>query len=173
MASTAKKISRKTEWGTAWSDHQWSVKYGKLVPSRGYPGKIKSLFKWVGEKIPFEGLPKVRAVLNHEGADPNGVYMAHDSMGFARYVGRGHVFNRLQARKRAYPNELVYFSFYLIADKKHEREVETLLIRLGGAHLQFNDRKKRIDISPGNIRDYEAGTHYVERQGKKGKAQKA
>jgi hypothetical protein len=67
----------------------------------------------------------------------------------------------------------VYFSFYLIADKKHEREVETLLIRLGGAHLQFNDRKKRIDISPGNVRDYEAGTHYVERQRKKGKARKA
>ena len=173
MASHLKRFSRKTEWDTVWSDHQWSVKYGKLVPSPGFPGKIKSLFKWVGEKIPFEALSEVKAMLLDADVDLNGVYMAHDSMGFARYVGRGHVFHRLQARKRAYPNELVYFSFYLIADKKHEREVETLLIRLGGAHLQFNDRKKRIDISPGNVRDYEAGTCYVERQRKKGKARKA
>ena len=68
---------------------------------------------------------------------------------------------------------MVYFSFCLIADKKHEREIETLLIRLGGAHLQFNERKKRIDTTPGNLRDYEAGTRYVERQRKKGIAKKA
>ena len=63
----------------------------------------------------------------------------------------------------------MYFSFYIVANKQHEREIETLLIRVGGAHLQFNERKKRVDISPGSVGDYEAGTMYVERQKKKGK----
>ena len=173
MASQLKRPSTKRESDTLWSDHKWSVKWGRLVPPCGHPGKTKSLFSWVGEKIPFEALADVKALLQDMEEDMNGVYMAHDSMGFARYVGRGSVFYRLQARKRAYPNELVYFSFYLIADKKHEREIETLLIRLGGAHLQFNERKKRVDTSAGNIRDYEAGTRYVERQRKKGKARKS
>jgi hypothetical protein len=93
-------------------------------------------------------------------------------MGYARYVGRGDVFARLAARFKAHPKELAYFSFYLVAEKKHQREIETLLIRLGGAMLHFNDRKKRVDISPGDLRDYEPGTSYVERQMKKGKKTK-
>ena len=38
-----------------------------------------------------------------------------------------------------------------------------------GPLLEFNTRKKRVDIMPGNIRDYEAGTFFYERQYKKGK----
>jgi hypothetical protein len=47
-----------------------------------------------------------------------------------------------------------------------------MLIRIGGAHLQFNERKKRLDTSPGDLRDYEAGTKYIERQKKKGRRKK-
>lgn len=149
MASTIKKPSRKVTNKTLWSGDKWCVKWGKLGRMPGHPGSAKSLFSWVGEKIPFDALKSVRQLVWNEEENLNGVYIAHDSMGFARYVGRGHVFDRLLARKRAYPDELVYFSFYLIEEKKHEREIETLLIRLGGAHLHFNDKKKRVDTSPG------------------------
>jgi hypothetical protein len=167
-----KKPSQKRDKGPVWSTSQWSVRWGKLVGAAGNPGKVKSLMSWVGEKIPYAALSDTKKKLADLGAKKEGVYVAHDSMGYARYVGRGDVFIRLANRLKAHPMELAYFSFYLVAQKKHEREIETLLIRLGGAHLQFNERKKRIDISPGNVRDYEAGTNYVERQRKKGRKQK-
>jgi hypothetical protein len=123
----------------------------------------------VGEKIPYDALPFVKKLVEDRGKEVEGVYVAHDSMGFARYVGRGNVFGRLAARKKTQPRELAYFSFYIVAQKKHEREIETLLIRVGGAHLHFNERKKRVDIEAGNVNDYEAGTCYVERQRKRGR----
>ena len=45
--------------------------------------------------------------------------------------------------------------------KKHEREIETLLILAAGPWLQFNTQKKRLTISSGNIRDYEAGDSFL------------
>jgi hypothetical protein len=167
-----KKPSTKTDKGPVWHDSHWSVRWGKLLSKPGRPHLVRPLLRWFGEKIPFDALSDTRKKLEAEGATKEGVYIAHDSMGYARYVGRGNVFQRLAARKKARPRELAYFSFYLVADKKHEREIETLLIRVGGAHLQFNERKKRVDISPGDVRDYEAGTNYVERQLKKGRKKK-
>jgi hypothetical protein len=164
-----KKPSEKRDKGYVWKDSHWSVRWGRLVPTPGRPQNVKSLLSWTAEKIPYEALAETKKLLADNKAKKEGVYVAHDSMGYARYVGRGDVFSRLAAREKAFPKELVYFSFYLVAAKKHEREIETLLIRLGGAHLQFNERKKRVDISPGDVRDYEAGTSYVERQKKKGK----
>ncbi|MGC2745261.1 MAG: hypothetical protein WA672_18995, partial [Candidatus Angelobacter sp.] len=102
-----------------------------------------------------------------------GVYVAHDSMGYARYIGRGSIFQRLTARKATQMLELKYFSFYVVKEKKHEREIETLLIRAAGPLLQFNTKKKRLTISAGNIRDYEAGTLFFERHYKKGKKRNA
>ena len=93
-----------------------------------------------------------------------GVYMAHDSMGAVRYIGRGKVFTRLKTRKREHPHELVYFSIFIVNDKQHEREIETLLIRAAGPQLEFNDRKKRIGIETGDIHDFEPGTKFYERQ---------
>jgi hypothetical protein len=58
----------------------------------------------------------------------------------------------------------VYFSFYVIKEKIHEREVETLLIRAAGPSLEFNTRKKRVGIRPGNVGDFEAGTLFFERR---------
>lgn len=95
--------------------------------------------------------------------------MAHDSMGYARYVGRGRIFTRLRSRARESELEIKYFSFYVVKEKVHEREVETLLIRAAAPMLYFNERKKRLDLSPGNIRDYEPGTQYFERHYKRGR----
>jgi hypothetical protein len=81
----------------------------------------------------------------------NGVYMAHDSMGYARYIGRGAIFARLRARAKAQELELKYLSFYVVKQQKHEREIETLLIRAAGPMLQFNTKKKRLTISAGSI----------------------
>ena len=75
--------------------------------------------------------------------------MAHDSMGHARYAGRGNIFSRLNARHKAQPLELEYFSFYVVLDKQHEREIETALIRVAGPQLVFNSQKKRVTNEPG------------------------
>jgi hypothetical protein len=123
----------------------------------------------VGEKLPFEALPDVRLHLRDRGHPHQGVYVAHDSMGCPRYIGRGDIFQRLEARYRAQPLELKYFSFYVVSEKKHEREIETLLIRAASFLLEFNTRKKRIGIDHGNVRDFEAGTLFYERQKKKGR----
>lgn len=101
--------------------------------------------------------------------ETSGIYVAHDSMGTARYVGRGNIFGRLRARKKQNGLELKYFSFYVIEDKKHEREVETVVIRAASHLLYFNERKKRPTVMPGNLSDYEPGTFFYERQKKKGK----
>ncbi len=165
------KATKRTEQ-RIWEDDRWVVNTGRLVPPPGRPRKTKSLFRHVAEKVPYESLDGVRKEFRRRGWETTGVYIAHDSMGFARYVGRGNVFDRLKARIKKSPLELVYFSFYIVANKNHEREIETVMIRLGGAHLHFNENKKRVDIRPGNIRDYEAGTRYVERQRRRGRRRK-
>lgn len=147
----------------------WNVQFGELKRHQGNPGNTEHLFRVIGEKLPYEALSAVRKHVMEKGFGANGVYIAHDSMGFPRYIGRGAIFSRLKARQDAQILELMYFSFYVVSEKKHEREIETLLIRAAGPLLEFNTRKKRVDIMPGNIRDYEAGTFFYERQYKKGK----
>lgn len=138
----------------------------------GRPAKTEHLFRVVGEKLPFACLAKVKAHLKDTGLTSQGVYIAHDSMGCPRYIGRGNIFSRLEARYKAQPIELEYFSFYVVSEKKHEREVETLLIRAAGFLLEFNTKKKRVGIAPGNVHDYESGTIFYERQRKKGVVKK-
>ena len=172
MTSTNKKTAQKrTEHEPVWRDsrHYWIVRRGRLVPPPGPEGKIKSLFRVVAEKIPFDALTSVKQDLKARQIRTEGVYIAHDSMGSARYIGRGNVISRLETRKKAQPLELLYFSFYLVLNKKHEREIETLLIRAAGPLLHFNEKKKRVDIESGSVKDYEAGTAFFERQRKKGK----
>jgi len=102
------------------------------------------------------------------GSGPRASTSRTTPFGCARYAGRGQIFGRLSSHFKAHPTELVYFSFYIIGNKKHEREVETALIRVASHLLLFNSRKKRDDIEPGNVRDYEPGTLFFERQRKKG-----
>jgi len=165
---TVKKPSVKKIEGTIVSNAKWRVVKGRLTRPPGSPGNIRSLFKAVGEKIPFDFLEDVRKEFRLEGLLPNGVYIAHDSMGYPRYIGRGNIFRRLRARRKAQVLELSYFSFFVVEAKMHEREIETIMIRAAGPLLDFNNRKVRNDIQPGNVRDFEAGTRFIERQYKRG-----
>jgi hypothetical protein len=58
----------------------------------------------------------------------------------------------------------MYYSFYVVAQKIHEREIETLLIHAAGPLLDFNDKKKRPGIQAGSVKDFEAGTLFYERR---------
>jgi hypothetical protein len=163
--SATKKVTK-----TVWTDRaEWRVCHGSLRRGRGHPGKVKALFQVVAEKIPFDALKNVESHLRGQGLGTTGLYVAHDSMGTPRYIGRGNIFGRLASHWKGHRHELLYFSFYVVAEKIHEREVETLLIRAAGPSLHFNERKKRIDIEPGNVRDYEAGTVFYERQYRRGR----
>jgi len=142
---------------------------GELKRGRGRPASVSRLFKAVAEKLPFGCLDDVRRKLAAAGIGGNGIYVAHDSMGTPRYIGRGAIFTRLRSSLKAHPRELLYYSFFVVEEKAHEREVETLLIRAAGDSLRFNKRKKRVSIAPGNVHDFEAGTRFYERQLKRGK----
>lgn len=170
---SSKKPSTKTITQKVWVGSNWTIQYGHLKRGAGRPAKTARLFQYLGEKLPFDALDDVQSHFVSDGTSVQGVYVAHDSMGSPRYIGRGSVFTRLRAHKKAHAHELVYFSFYMVEDKQHEREIETLLIRAAGDQLEFNDRKKRVGIQPGNIRDYEPGTVFYERQGKRGRKARA
>src|SRR5260370_38371170 len=80
-----KKRAVKTIKG-AWiyRDDQWIVRFGKLNAGPGRPQK--TLFLAIGEKLPVESIGKVNACLRAKGIRRLGVYVAHDSMGYARYI---------------------------------------------------------------------------------------
>jgi hypothetical protein len=169
MATKNKKHATKTSIErVATPSTRWNIWYGELKRGKGRPEGTEHLFRVMGEKLPFEALPAVKRHLKEQGYTTQGVYVAHDSMGCPRYIGRGNIFGRLEARKKAQQLELEYFSFYVVSEKKHEREIETLLIRAAGFLLEFNDKKKRVGIQAGNVRDYEAGTVFYERRYKYG-----
>lgn len=171
MAAKRKQRSTRVIHEQVWSDRdRWTIKFGELKRVAGRPAGTPNLFQVVAEKIPFAALSEVRRHLLAQGLPIDGVYVAHDSMGVARYVGRGRIFSRLRARLRAQPLELTYFSFYVVANKNHEREIETLLIRAAGPQLYFNERKKRVDIEPGRMKDYEPGTKFYVRQRRRGRS---
>jgi hypothetical protein len=164
-----KRPSRKSTEQRVAAHGDWTIWRGRLVPSAGRPDKVDSLFKVVAEKIPFACLGAVHKDMKAEDLPPTGIYLAHDSMGAVRYAGRGNIFQRLRTPYRAQPLELHYFSLYVIENKKHEREIETLVIRPTSHLLDFNDRKKRPTIQVGNVRDYEPGTTFYQRQSRKAK----
>ncbi len=102
--------------------------------------------------------------MEQEGEHLEGVYFAHDSMGVARYGGRGAIFSRLSAHRKKYPKQLLFYSFYVIENKSHEREIETAILRAAGPQMTLNTRKVAYGLHPGNIGDYEPGTKFFERQ---------
>ena len=159
-----KKPSVKSKVVVVKETDTWKLTKGCLATSPGRPRKEKSLFKAVGEKIPYEFIDTVRKELSKERISLVGVYIAHDSMGYPRYIGRGNIFVRLKARRSQQILELSYFSFFVVENKTHEREIETIMIRAAGPLLHFNKRKVRNDIQAGDVRDFEQGTLFVERQ---------
>ncbi len=153
-------------------DQKWKVVSGSLKAPRGR--KAHTLFKSFGEKIPFESLSKVENEVKsqlgkYRKSVVKGVYVAQDSMTYPRYIGRGDIFGRLKARHEKQRDELRYFSFYVVQSDYHEREIESLLIHIVGPLLTFNQRKKREDIEAPKVTDFEAGTHFIERQKRRGK----
>ena len=172
--SRRKPPSKKVLEGQILSDKSvWTVHHGVLEPTlQANADDENRLFQVVGEKLPYSSLSAVKNHMRSRRLSRQGVYVAHDSMGCSRYVGRGNIFSRLEARKKAQPLVLEYYSFYVVRNKNHEREVETLLIRAAGFLLEFNDRKKRVGLAPGNIRDYESGTVFYERHGTQKPAKK-
>ena len=134
------------------------------VNRKGRPTQLQNLFKVVADKLSFELLAAIKKEHLQNFEERNGVYIAHDSVGCPRYIGRGNVFDRLAARKKAHPDELIYFSYFIVEEKRHEREIETLLLRAAAFSVIFNDRKKRVGVAPGDILDFEAGTHYFIRK---------
>jgi hypothetical protein len=164
-----KPLSRKSVRGTLGHFGEWNVVYGQLERYRGRP--TDPLFNVVAEKLPYDCLGKVAALLREYKMKTNGVYLVHDSMGYARYGGRGQIFSRLAAHNRKYKKELHYFSFYTIRKKSHERELETAILRAAGPQMVLNVRKVRDRIEPGRVSDYEAGAFFVERQKRRGKKQ--
>ncbi len=148
----------------------WSVFGGEMKRGQGRPpskGK-KPAISAIGEKLPFWSLDAVKKSLDKSETklhrDHLGVYIAHDSFGSARYIGRGRVFPRLQSRKKAHQAELHYFSFYLIPVAAHRREIETLLIRAASDTVFLNDRKRRVGLEAGSVTDFEAGTIFFVRK---------
>jgi hypothetical protein len=164
-----KPLSWKKVYGTIPVPGDWSIVWGRLERTPGRPGKVSPLFEVIAEKLPFESLGEVSKLLKQEGVKAEGVYLAHDSMGSARYGGRGQIITRLSSHKAKYPTQLSYFSFYIIPNKIHEREIETAILRAAGPLLVFNKRKIRQGIEPGSVSDYEAGAYFIERQHKRGK----
>ncbi len=142
----------------------WVIQVGELRPLGRTKQKGDHLFKYVAEKLPWDALPKVNTYLKASNVKRVGVYMAHDSFGVARYGGRGNIFHRLQNHKRKYDKELAYFSFYIIENKTHEREIENAILRAAGPQMLLNQRKVRDGIDPGNVNDYEPGTKYFRRR---------
>jgi hypothetical protein len=96
-----KTLATKVTSKAVWSNTAWSVQYGKLQRRRGRPRKSKPLFEALAEKVPFDALDSVRKQMLSDGVSTTGIYVAHDSMGVARYVGRGDIFQRLKARQKS------------------------------------------------------------------------
>jgi len=141
----------------------WIVWCG-WVEARGRQKLRTNLFRCIAEKLPWASLSEVSANLKGLRIKCEGVYLAHDSFGVARYGGRGNIFHRLRSHKRKYSRELVYYSFYIIADNTHEREIENVILRAAGPQLVLNQRKVRDGIEPGSVKDYEPGTRYYRRK---------
>ncbi|MHC2531789.1 hypothetical protein [Bradyrhizobium diazoefficiens] len=159
-----KGVSRKKKLYDVYQDSSWKVNSGRLSPKPGRPHKTEHLFEVVAEKLPFESLATVEKTLVDAEMNTQGVYMAHDSMGVARYGGRGNIFSRLYSHKKRYPKELMYFSFYTIKNKSHEREIENAILRAAGGQMMLNQNKKREGLEVGAVTDYEAGTYFFERR---------
>jgi hypothetical protein len=144
------------------TDDNWIVLTGELKPTA--KSKSDHLFKYVAEKLPWKSLDHVLAYLRRAKVKREGVYMAHDSFGVARYGGRGQIFARLRRHKVKYEKELAYYSFYIIENKTHEREIENVILRAAGPQLILNQLKVRDGIDPGRIGDYEPGTKFFRRK---------
>lgn len=148
----------------------WKIVYGTLRPGRGRTSKTNtSLFKFVAEKIPYEFLDDVKKYAKGKWGKGRkkkvrGIYVALDSMAYSRYIGMGEdIFYRLKDIRKKHRDELCFFSFYGVGTDVHKRELETLLIHVGGPLVVFNERKRKL----GNVYQFEANTPMIRLKGGK------
>lgn len=145
------------------SEDWWRVVRGRIVRGPGAPGK-EQLFRVVAEKIPFGALNEIGRDLIKERLPRGGVYMLHDSMGSPRYAGLSrNVITRLAAHHRQFPHELPYFSFYTGLSPKHQKEIETVLVRAVGS-AGINQYKTANGSEPGSLRGFAPGTIFYQRR---------
>ena len=156
-----KDLSKSFKQKNLWHNNVWQIHHGFLKSRKSEPNHI---FKIIAEKLPIESLTAVENYFKKAGLPRKGIYIAHDSMGYSRYVGLGGIFYRLKTRYRAHSREIQYYSFYVVTDTTHQRELETLLIRIASPLLEFNSQKKRNTIEVGSVRDYSPGTVFLQRK---------
>ena len=77
-----KAAEKKIKVAKLWGNSQWTVRYGKLNPGRGRPEAVERMFLFLAEKIPFEAFESVKRHFKKVSSRKNGVYIAHDSMGY-------------------------------------------------------------------------------------------
>ena len=92
-ASTKNSSTKQANSKVCENDH-WTIVMGELKRSRGRPNNTQPIFKMIGEKIPFVFLNQVENKRSEAKRSTNGIYIAHDSMGYPRYIGRGKIFAR-------------------------------------------------------------------------------
>lgn len=150
QAERRKPSKKQVKRPAIWSKDGLCVVEGNLNPGPGRPSGIPHLFKYVAEKLPFDCRDTIKKSMG-TADDIEGVYFAHDLMGVARYGGRRQIFARLSNHKKKYPTQLLYFLFYVIEQKKHEREVETVILRAAGPQMTLNTRKIAPGTEPGDV----------------------
>jgi hypothetical protein len=164
-----KKKSAKRKVDSVCKKGSVEIVRGRLVAGPGRPAGKPRLLKVVAEKLPWECFSEVRKNVEELFSPAEGIYLAHDVQGVARYCGRGDIFARLCTHRKKHGLKLLYFSFYIVEEKNHERELETAIIRAAGPLLLLNDRKVALGTDTGDLTDYEPGTEYIERQLRRGK----
>lgn len=144
---------------------QWRVARGKLVRGPGHPGQ-QQLFQVVAERIPFEALGAIAKDMKKQQLPCGGVYMLHDSMGGPRYAGLSiNVFSRLRNHHHKYGAQLPYFSFFTVLSGRHQKEIETVMVRAVG-NAAINQYKKAVGFEPGSLEGFAPGTIFYQRKKK-------
>jgi len=153
-----------------WDEGARCIRAGKLRSLQGRPRKVSPLVSVVGEHLPFASILDVQRHLCERTRkcwqQLLGVYMIHDKKGVVRYAGKGMIFGRLRSHKKKYGDKVTRFSFYLIPDRRHRDEIETLMLR--GLHLTENKQKNRTSTYTRAILSFCPGIHFYQFRGKAG-----
>jgi len=137
-----------------WHDTSWVVSRGVLKRRRGRPENVKPLFLVVGEKLPFASIDAVGKQVGQRIGSRSGVYVAQDSMGYARYIGRGKIFTR---RRRL--GRIERTCSCTTRSTSSSRALTGVRLNpcsyvRAGPLLEFNTRKRRANIEPGDVYDF-------------------
>jgi hypothetical protein len=76
-------------------------------------------------------------------AGGQGIYILFDGS-TPMYVGRGNIRQRIQSAVKSKRSGQCWdhFSWYVVPDKKHEQEIEALLLRMLPPHLRMLNRQR-------------------------------